>query len=74
MKRYFIIVYTASSKDNRSIYTSNMNIIVHDGTFPSRKVIIKSIEEKHPLEQLQPPLITNIMELSGNDWNDYNIE
>ena len=72
MIRYFLVIYSGSSIDGRTIVNSNINVISEDGKFPSREFILSTIKDRHhDIFEQKDPLISNIMELSEIDWKDY---
>lgn len=73
-KRFFIIIYSISYEVGNvlNIVNSNLNWVQPDGRFPNRKLIQEEIKTLMPLGGMKKEaLISNIMELSESDWNDY---
>lgn len=78
MKRYFIIVYEgsgeiySSGRKTDSVVKSSVSVNSSDGVFPKRSTIISEIKDRNEGFVFDAdPLISNIIELSEKDWNDY---
>jgi hypothetical protein len=72
MRRYFITFYTCSQSDNVSGYKIGWcTSICEDGSFVNRKSVENFVRSSKGNENVRDVIITNILELSESDFQDF---
>ena len=71
MKRYFVIFYTCSRTDTNGYTIGWCTFVSQDGRYVNKKEIENFVKSWKGNENIKDIVITNILELSESDFQDF---